>query len=71
MNSVNGKAIGRYHILEGLGKGGISTVYKAYDTRLERDVTIKLLRTECLDSQIMILGSMREIGFVDALGASP
>ncbi len=46
-----GKSIDRYHILEKLGEGGMATVYKAFDTRLERDVAIKLLRTERLDSQ--------------------
>ena len=45
------KSIGRYHILEQLGEGGMATVYKAFDTRLERDVAIKLLRTERLDSR--------------------
>jgi len=40
-----GKSFGRYHILEQIGEGGMASVYKAYDTRLERDVAIKILRT--------------------------
>jgi serine/threonine protein kinase len=39
-----GKSFGRYHILEQLGEGGMATVYKAFDTRLERDVAIKIIR---------------------------
>jgi len=39
-----GQSLGRYHILEQLGEGGMATVYKAYDTRLERDVAIKIIR---------------------------
>ncbi len=44
MSSLIGQSLGRYHILEQLGEGGMATVYKAYDTRLERDVAIKIIR---------------------------
>ncbi len=44
MSDIIGKSIDRYHILEQLGEGGMATVYKAFDTRLERDVAIKIIR---------------------------
>lgn len=44
MANFIGQSLGRYHILEQLGEGGMATVYKAYDTRLERDVAIKIIR---------------------------
>lgn len=44
MNNLIGQSLGRYHILVQLGQGGMAIVYKAYDTRLDRDVAIKIIR---------------------------
>lgn len=38
--------IAHYQLLETIGRGGMGLVYRARDTRLERDVAIKCLRTE-------------------------
>ena len=48
MAKLIGQSLGRYHILEQLGEGGMATVYKAYDTRLETEVAVKVIRTENL-----------------------
>ena len=40
--------IGRYEIKSELGRGGMATVYKAYDPRFEREVAVKVLPRELL-----------------------
>jgi hypothetical protein len=46
MNDLIGKTLGRYHIIEPLGQGGMASVYKAFDTTLERHVAIKIIRPD-------------------------
>lgn len=44
MGSLIGKSLGRYEILEEIGAGGMAVVYRANDSRLDRDVAIKVIR---------------------------
>jgi serine/threonine protein kinase len=53
MSNLIGHSLGRYQILEQLGEGGMAIVYKAYDTRLESDVAVKVIRTERLAPEIL------------------
>ena len=53
MTNLIGQSLGRYLILEQIGEGGMAIVYKARDTRLDRDVAIKVIRTEKLTLETM------------------
>jgi serine/threonine protein kinase len=46
MSDFTGQTFDRYLLLEPAGQGGMASVYKAYDTRLERDVAVKIIRTD-------------------------
>ena len=43
-----GTRLGPYEIAEQIGAGGMGEVYRARDTRLERDVAIKILTGDAI-----------------------
>jgi serine/threonine protein kinase len=46
-----GTRLGRYEIASPLGAGGIGEVFRARDTKLNRDVAIKVLPADTLQKQ--------------------
>ena len=50
MPKIIGSRLGAYEVLESLGQGGMGVVYRARDTRLQRDVALKLVHPHLLDA---------------------
>jgi serine/threonine protein kinase len=59
--------IGRYQVTAEIGLGGMSTVYRAYDSTFERDVAIKVLSREFLHDPTFRSRFIREAKIIAAL----
>ena len=59
--------IGRYHIRSELGRGGMATVYHAFDPEFERDVALKVLPQEFLHDPNFRARFKREAKIIAAL----
>ncbi|MGH2479359.1 MAG: protein kinase domain-containing protein, partial [Ktedonobacteraceae bacterium] len=59
--------LGKYELLERLGRGGMGEVWKAHDTQLRRYVAIKLLNAAYQDKSDFVTHFMREAQLVASL----
>jgi serine/threonine protein kinase len=62
-----GRNVGKYHVVELLGKGGMADVYKAYQSGLARYVAIKVIHSHLADNEEFIERFEREAMAVGSL----
>jgi serine/threonine protein kinase len=62
-----GETLGKYKLIELLGKGGMAEVYKAYHEKLNRYVTIKILHSYLADGEDFLARFDREAKAVASL----
>jgi eukaryotic-like serine/threonine-protein kinase len=67
MSLSPGSLLGPYHILAPLGSGGMGEVYRAHDTRLQREVAIKILPASLATDPASLARFEREAQAVAAL----
>ena len=67
MSLATGTRLGRYELIASLGTGGMGEVYRARDTRLERDVAIKVLPERFAQDPQALTRFQREAKAVAAL----
>jgi len=65
--SLEGQTLGKYRVLEPLGRGGMARVYRAYHPQLERYVAIKVLRSDLVDDEEFLVRFRREARAVAGL----
>ncbi len=65
--SLEGQSLGKYRILEPLGRGGMAQVYKAYHPQLDRYVAVKILRSDLMEEEEFLARFRREARAVAAL----
>lgn len=65
--SLEGKTLGKYRVLEPLGRGGMAQVFKAYHPLLDRYVAIKVLRSDLVEDEEFLGRFRREARAVAGL----
>lgn len=66
-NTLEGQTLGKYRVLEALGRGGMAQVYRAYHPQLDRYVAVKVLRSDLVEQDEFLGRFRREAQAVSGL----
>lgn len=62
-----GNQLGAYEIIEEIGKGGMATVFRAYQPNMDRDVAVKVISMTISDSDEAVMRFQREARLIARL----
>ena len=65
--TLEGQTLGKYRVLEALGRGGMAQVYRGYHPQLDRHVAIKILRADLVEQEEFLERFRREAHAVSGL----
>ena len=65
--TLEGQTLGKYRVLEALGRGGMAQVYRGYHPNLDRHVAIKVLRSDLVEQEEFLERFRREAHAVSGL----
>jgi serine/threonine protein kinase len=65
--TLEGQTLGKYRVLDALGRGGMAQVYRGYHPQLDRHVAIKVLRTDLIEQEEFLERFRREAHAVSGL----
>ena len=65
--TLEGQTLGKYRVLESLGRGGMAQVYRGYHPQLDRQVAIKVLRADLIEQDEFLERFRREAHAVSGL----
>lgn len=67
MPDLTGQTLGKYQLVERLGRGGMATVYRAYQPGMDRYVAVKVMNTDLSADPDFVLRFKREAQSVGSL----
>lgn len=67
MADLSGQTLGKYQLIERLGRGGMATVYRAYQPGMDRFVAVKVMHPQYADDASFIERFRREARVVGTL----
>jgi len=65
--TLEGQTLGKYRVLEALGRGGMAQVYRGYHPQLDRYVAIKVLRADLVEDEKFLKRFRQEAHAVSGL----